>query len=147
MEFEIKPNANGRVYLPEVLKKAVEKVRPRMEARSFFGELEPPGDGKTRMSHVSHIVTDMRVTDDGQIVGDLEVLDTEAGKMLKQMLLGGAEMHATIKGTGTVDANGVVRDYKLLGVPFVTGPKPWESVVDKLGKLAETPQEDEDDDD
>lgn len=148
-EFKIplnQPTANGRVYPPEVLKKAVAKAQSRIKAGTFVGEIDPPGDGKTRLRDVSHRVTTMRVDDQGRIVGDVEVLDTAAGKMLESMLQGGVEMYITTKGTGAVDDNGVVSDFKLLSVPFAMGPRPWESVVDKLGQIVDKTDEDSDDD-
>jgi hypothetical protein len=145
MKFEIQPNASGRVYPPDVLRRAIEDARPRMKARRLLGELEPKSLGRTRLQAVSHIVTDMRLNPDGTVVADLEILDTEAGKTLKAMLDGGAEIHATIRGDGTVKGDVVQDDYRLIGVPIIAGPKPWESVVDKLGRLAEEPEEDTDD--
>lgn len=142
--FEI-VTASGRIYPPDVLRKAIEEAQPRIKARRMLGELEPQSLGRTRLKAVSHVVTDMRLNDDGTVVADLEILDTEAGKHLRAMLKGGAEVHATIRGNGTVKGNVVQDDYKLLGVPIITGPKPWESVVDKLARIDTNTEEESND--
>jgi len=56
------------------------------------------------------------------------------------MLRSGAQMHASVRGIGSVNNGQVGDDYKILGISMVGGPKPWESIVDKLGRLAEPPR-------
>lgn len=144
MKFDIQPNRNGRYYSPEVLKKAVEDAQPRIKARQMLGEIDPPGDARTRMRDVSHVVTALRVDDNGCLIGDLEILDTPAGKMLRDLMTAGAPMHVTTRGLGSVSGNKVGKDFKLLGISMSPGVPPWESVVDKLGRLTDEPEENED---
>ena len=54
--------------------------------KKVLGELDHPADGKTSLKRVSHIITNLQVMDDGQIVGEAEVLNTEAGKTLKALI-------------------------------------------------------------
>jgi hypothetical protein len=132
------PNANGRVYPEDVLRKAVAKAQEKVKHRRMLGAIEPPADGKTRLAHVSHVVTDLKVDENGEVLADLEFLDTEAGKLVVDSLLVGVPMHVNMRALGTPNSRGVIEDLELLAVDIQSGLAPREpDVVDKLAKLVE----------
>lgn len=144
--YDLPVNKNGRVYPPDVLRKAIEKAQPRIAAGRMIGEIEPPGDGRSRMSHASHIVRGIRVESDGSIVGTLQVLDTEAGKMLKAMLEQGAEVSAVARGRGTVEGNRITAmDLTALDVTLHEAPEFPPSAVDQMGDLVRDEEDDAND--
>ena len=133
------PNSNSRVYPPDVLRKAIANAQDKIAKRQLIGQIDPPNDGRSRLSHASHVVTALRLDDDNVIRGDVEFSDTEAGKLAQNMLLVDYPMHMTLRGIGSVGSNGVIGDdYKLIGVDIAHGPAPREpDVIDKLAEIVE----------
>ena len=75
-----KPTINGRIYSHDVLAHAVAKAQKAVQERRMLGELNSDSF-HVRLSQSSHIVTDLRL--EGDVVkGDIEVLPTDAGKLL-----------------------------------------------------------------
>lgn len=138
-EIRITANKNGRIYPRDVLHKAVDDAQERVRGRRLIGEMGNPADGKSRISQASHVVTDLRVDARGRVVADLEFLDTAAGKHLKAMFdRGVGPIGGSLRGVGSVDANGVVGpDYKLTGVDVLPGfPEEEPDAVTQLGDVA-----------
>lgn len=129
-------NKNGRIYPPDVLRKAIADAQPRIEAGRMIGQLENPADGKTRLSEASHIVRKMRVNAKGEIIGTLEFVDTPVGKAVFEMVKQGGLVAGTLRGTGTVE-NGVVSDMTLGSVDVTMAAPEFEipSAVDKLADI------------
>lgn len=81
------PNKNGDVFLPEVLERAVEKMNEKAERGTLFGHIEAPYDGKTHLSHISHkVLPGVKLNEDGSVEAEIQVLDTEQGKLLQAMM-------------------------------------------------------------
>lgn len=138
------PDKSGCVYPPDVLKKAVDDAQDKVKARRLIGEIDPPGDGRSRISRASHVVTDLRIEKDGSVKADLEFLDTEAGRLARHAVMTGMPLSVGMRATGTVVGN-VVENMNLLGVDFdfdAVGCYP-PSVVDQLAWLADK-EDDED---
>jgi hypothetical protein len=113
---------NNRIYPSKVIQREIMRLQEDIKNRRVFGELDHPEDGKTRLSRVSHIITDLRM--EGNIVyGTAEILDTEAGLNLKAILQAGGEVGVSSRGFGTVNEEGVVNDdYQLITFDFVALP-------------------------
>jgi len=124
------PTENGRIYPRRVIEREIERVMPEVRNRMFFGELDHPQDGKTALSRVSHIITDLKL-EGNEIIGELEVLNTERGLNLQAILEAGGKVGVSIRGLGSVIKEGqfevVQDDYQLLGFDIVYMPSVLES--------------------
>src|ERR1035437_2209468 len=59
-----RPTANGRVYPRPIMEREVANLEPAIKARKLKGELDHPGDGKTKLTRVSHIITELSIGED-----------------------------------------------------------------------------------
>jgi hypothetical protein len=136
------PITNQRIYPPDVLRRAIMRLQPDIAARRVIGQIDPPNVGESRLSQASHVVTALRVDPDDVVRGDIEFIDSEAGKLAEQMLLVDYPMHMTLRGIGSATDGVINDDFKICGVDIAHGPAPVEpDVIDKLAALTE---EDED---
>ena len=101
---------NKRLYSddlwPTVL--ANEEFSNRLNSRSIFGCIshsdKKVDDVDIREGKVSHIVTKLEVREDDNrkpyLYGELEILDTPAGRILEAMYKGGANLYVSSRGAG-----------------------------------------------
>lgn len=84
-------NANGRIY-PERLWNMVmedQRFRDRLESRKILGELDHPGDGRSKLANGAMVVTGMRMKESSRYPGkravymEYETLSTPAGRILE----------------------------------------------------------------
>jgi len=122
------PTANKRVYPTKLWKREINRLGESMGGRKVFGELDHPEDGKTKLSRASHLVLNLKVNDDGVVIGEAEVMDTDAGRNLKAILDAGGTIGISSRGYGSVKLsedgqhNVVQDDYNLLTFDFVADP-------------------------
>ena len=120
--------ANGRLYPKSVWEVNKNRLSDAMERRRMFGELDHPGDGKTKLQRVSHITTSFEIDDGAGVVTAVdEILDTPNGRILKALSEAGCEIGVSSRGFGSVktDEQGrevVQDDYQLMGWDFVADP-------------------------
>ena len=123
-------NGNGRRYSRAVWERQLESKSTLMqliEARSCFGQLEHPGDGiVTLSSPISHMVTGARMTESGEVMGSLRILNTPDGRKLAAMIEAGYNPRVSSRGFGSVNTvNGVSEvadDYVCEGWDIVHKP-------------------------
>jgi hypothetical protein len=120
-----KPNKNNRVYSKTLFEKALKDITPKIEERSFLGTLFGLGDDfNIGVNNISHVVTELKIDDDGNLVGTIEVLDTPVGERVKRLIESG-EASLSPRGFGSViniqrelhliDEN----DYKLISIDVI----------------------------
>lgn len=97
-----RPTANGRVYPRPIMEREVAKLQPAIKARKLKGELDHPGDGKTKLTRVSHIITELSIGEDGIITGGLEVLPTHNGQDLSALIGARVPVDVSSRGFGSV---------------------------------------------
>lgn len=119
--------ANGRVYPRGLWEREIKRMSTDLSGRKVFGELDHPADGRTLLSRVSHVLTDLRVDDNGLIVGEAEILDTSRGLDLKALLKGGCSVGVSSRGLGSTKTTKegkeeVQDDYRLMTFDFVAEP-------------------------
>lgn len=118
--------ANNRLYKTPLWKREVGRLKEDMRAGRVFGELDHPGDGKTKLARVSHILQDLTVEGDGAVVGVSKVVKTPNGKTLTAITEGGGQVGVSSRGTGSVTAkNGIEEvndDFRLITFDFVADP-------------------------
>ena len=121
-------NQNGRVYPKEILKREVEAYMqgPVAENRAM-GELDHPESSVINLQNVSHTIKKCW-WDGDDVMGDVEILPTPAGNILKALFAAGVTVGISSRGMGSVSDNlseGTVEvqdDYDLLCFDFVSTP-------------------------
>ncbi len=139
VELRVNTNANGRYYPPDVLRKAVEDMQERVKAGRVFGQIDPPGDGRTKMGSASHVIESVRVDGTGAVIGKVRFLDTPEGKLAFDMVKRKIPIGGTLRGTGTVSPDGVVSNYKLDSVDVTLSPGEEPDAVTQLGDIVRDP--------
>lgn len=122
-----RPTSNRRFYGEHLWRREIGRLTEAMSERKVFGELDHPADGRTKLTRVSHLMTGMKVESDGKIVGEMEVLDTPNGRILKSILESGAKVGVSSRGFGSTKKNAsgfdeVQEDFKLDTFDFVADP-------------------------
>ena len=120
-------NQNGRVYPKEILMREVKNYKKiQIAEKRALGELDHPESSVVNLSNVSHNVTDAWFQGD-DVVGKVEILDTPAGKILKELLKAGIKLGISSRGLGSVeqvneDTVKVGQDFELICWDFVSNP-------------------------
>ena len=118
-------NGNGRVYRKETLQREVENYQKAIQERRSLGELDHPDDSVVNLKNCSHLVTKMW-WDSDNVMGKIEVLDTPAGKILKELVKAGVKLGISSRGLGSVqEKNGetiVEDDFQLICFDMVSEP-------------------------
>ena len=121
-------NQNERVYPKDILEREIKSYMegPVAEKRAL-GELDHPESSVINLQNVSHNV--VRCWWDGNdVMGDVEILPTPAGNILKALFASGITIGISSRGMGSVSENlseGTVEvqdDYDLLCFDFVSTP-------------------------
>jgi hypothetical protein len=121
------------------MKKMVEEMNKRAEAGTLLGHIDPPYDGKTHLSNVSHRVLPGAVLNkDGSISVDIEILDTQMGRHLRAMMEHSGH-RLTVSSRGKLSGFGVPPDHiKINSVDFdLSIPQDWtvlDGICDALDK-------------
>jgi hypothetical protein len=121
-------NQNGRVYPREILAREVQAYMdgPVKENRAM-GELDHPESSVINLQNVSHTIKKCW-WDGDDVIGDVEVLATPAGNILKALFAAGITVGISSRGMGSVSENlaeGTVTvedDFELLCWDFVSTP-------------------------
>jgi Prohead core protein serine protease len=110
-------NKNGRVYPKHVLKKEVARYMDEfVNKKRAFGELGHPETPTINLDRVSHMIVDLR-EDGDRFWGKAKILDTPMGKIVQNMMEGGAQLGVSSRGMGSLKnvdgVNYVQPDYYL----------------------------------
>ena len=124
-------NQNGRVYPREVLFREAKKYTKEFIKQSrAMGELDHPESSVVNLSNVSHNVKEIHWEGDN-LLGEVEVLGTPAGNILKELFRSGIKLGISSRGMGSVETvtedNGgqsqeVQPDFELIAFDFVSNP-------------------------
>ena len=121
-------NQNGRVYPRDILEREIETYMdgPVRENRAM-GELDHPESSVINLQNVSHTIKKCW-WDGDDVMGDIEILTTPAGNILKALFKAGITVGISSRGMGSVSENlaeGTVEvqdDFELLCWDFVSTP-------------------------
>ena len=121
-----RPTENKRLYPKELWIREAEKLSESMKSRGVFGEADHPGDGRTKLVRVSHVLTGLKVVGD-QVIGEAEILDTPNGRILKAIMEAGCKVGVSSRGFGSTKSVGngieeVQEDFSLDTFDFVADP-------------------------
>jgi len=137
-------NQNKRFYPKAVVTEALEACKPRMERRSFYGELDHPfpmgneqydGIRQTTVSlkEASHIIRNYSF-DGNKVKGELETLSTPNGKTLLALLHDKTGLGISMRGMAELDrradGNYVKPPLTIISYDSVSLPSHAAAVVD-----------------
>ena len=118
-------NGNGRIYRKETLERELQNYQKAISERRSLGELDHPDDSVINLKNASHLVTKMW-WDGDNVLGKIEVLDTPAGKILKELVKAGVKLGISSRGLGSIKqerGNTIVEDdFQLICFDMVSEP-------------------------
>ena len=133
-------NQNGRIYPKEILEREIEnyKTGPIAENRAL-GELDHPDSSVINLQNVSHNIKKLW-WDGDDVMGEVEILSTPAGNILKALFAAGVTVGISSRGMGSVKENmseGTVEvqdDFELLCWDFVSTPSTHGAFMTPKGR-------------
>jgi len=133
-------NQNGRIYPKEILEREIENYiqGPVRESRAL-GELDHPESSVINLQNVSHNITKVYWNGD-DVMGEVEILGTPAGNILKELFRNGITVGISSRGMGSVKDNvneGTVEvqdDFELLCWDFVSTPSTQGAFMTPKGR-------------
>ena len=123
-------NQNGRVYPKEVLVREAKKYHKEFIKQSrAMGELDHPESSVVNLTNVSHNIKEMHWEGDN-LLGEVEVLGTPSGNILKELFKSGIKLGISSRGMGSVEtvseggeqSQEVQPDFELIAFDFVSNP-------------------------
>ena len=98
-------NGNGRYYSRSIWEREIGKYDELIKERRSMGELDHPESQIINLNNVSHLIT--RWWWDGDhIMGDIEILPTPSGNILKALLESNISVGVSSRGMGSVEQKG-----------------------------------------
>jgi len=98
-----KPNGNRRVYARNLMEREVGRLQDVITERRLVGELDHPQSEVVSLSNASHLITGLEM-DGNRVIGEAEVLNTPAGKVLQELMRAGVKVGISSRGTGSLTA-------------------------------------------
>ena len=141
-------NQNGRVYPREVLVREAKKYHKEFIKQSrAMGELDHPESSVVNLQNVSHNIREMHWEGDN-LLGEVEVLGTPSGNILKELFRAGIKLGISSRGMGSVEtvseggeqSQEVQPDFELIAFDFVSNPSTHGAFLSPTneGKLNES---------
>ena len=120
-------NQNGRVYSKDILVRESKKYMEEfVKNGNAFGELDHPESPVVSLKNASHVVKDLYWKGD-DLMGKVELLNTPAGNIVKEIIKAGHTIGISSRGTGSVNQTNeghleVQDDFDLVCWDFVSNP-------------------------
>jgi len=120
-------NQNGRVYSKDILVREAKKYMEEFVNRgNAFGELDHPESPVVSLKNASHVVKDL-YWKGNDLMGKIELLNTPAGNIVKEIVKAGHTIGISSRGTGSVNQTNegtleVQDDFDLVCWDFVSNP-------------------------
>ena len=139
-------NQNGRVYPKEILEREIKKyINGPVRERRALGELDHPESSVINLQNVSHNVIKVKMVGD-DVYGEVEILSTPAGNILKELFRNGITVGISSRGMGSVQESGngtveVQDDFELLCFDFVSTPSTHGAFMKPAGRAIQELQE------
>ena len=139
-------NQNGRVYPKEILEREIQKyIEGPVRERRSLGELDHPESSVINLQNVSHNVIKVKMVGD-DVYGEVEILSTPAGNILKELFRNGITVGISSRGMGSVQESGngtveVQDDFELLCFDFVSTPSTHGAFMKPAGRALQELQE------
>ena len=119
-------NHNGRIYERDILERELKKYQELIDENRALGELDHPDSSVINLNNVSHNVKKIW-WDGNDVCGEIEILSTPSGNILKELFRNGITIGISSRGMGSVKENNegtllVQEDFDLLCFDFVSTP-------------------------
>ena len=127
MQRAVSENQNGRVYSKDILEREAKKYTDEfVKNGNAFGELDHPESPVVSLKNASHIVKELW-WDGNDLMGKVELLNTPAGNIVKEIIKAGHTIGISSRGTGSVNQTNeghleVQPDFELVCWDFVSNP-------------------------
>ena len=127
MQRAIAKNQNGRTYSKAILERESKKYTEEfVKNGNAFGELDHPESPVVSLKNASHIVKELWWKGD-DLMGRVELLNTPAGNIVKEIIKAGHTIGISSRGTGSVQQTNegtleVQPDFELVCWDFVSNP-------------------------
>ena len=138
-----KPNANRRIYPYETLRSQVDLyIKGPIAENRALGELDHPETSVINLKNVSHNI--LKLWWDGKnLSGDIEILPTPSGNILKQLFANNITVGISSRAMGTVSPIGeglvqVEDDLELICWDFVSTPSTFGAYVRPVSGINES---------
>jgi hypothetical protein len=95
-------NQNGRVYTTDILNRELTRLSEPIKNRRLVGQLDHPQTATIEYAKASHLVTALTMEESGDMIGELELLDTPAGRIAKSLVESKVQIGISSRGLGTV---------------------------------------------
>ena len=138
-------NGNGRYYSKDLWEREIDKYQTLVKEKRAMGELDHPESTVINLQNVSHNVTKVKMVGD-DVYGEVEILSTPAGNILKELFRNGITVGISSRGMGSVQENGngtveVQDDFELLCFDFVSTPSTHGAFMKPAGRALQELQE------
>tara|TARA_B100002019_G_scaffold160730_1_gene138596 strand:+ start:113 stop:727 length:615 start_codon:yes stop_codon:yes gene_type:complete len=119
-------NGNGRYYKRDIWEREMDKYQESIDQNRALGELDHPESTVINLKNASHNIKRL-YWDGDHIMGEVEILPTPSGNILKTLLENGITMGVSSRGMGSLQPMGegmmeVQDDFELLCWDFVSTP-------------------------
>jgi len=120
-------NQNGRIYKREILEEEVNNyIENFVKVGNAYGELDHPESAIVSLKNASHVVKELWWEGE-DLMGRVELLNTPAGNIVKEIVKGGHTIGISSRGTGSVTQTNegtlmVQPDFELVCWDFVSNP-------------------------
>ena len=119
-------NNNGRIYPKKVLESQVKAIQEKIGDRSLVGALDHPANDAIHLSQASHLITNLWLEDNGDVMGECEILSTPNGQIVQNLIDDGVKIGISSRGVGSVQegikGKIVNEDFKLITFDLVSDP-------------------------
>ncbi len=131
-----KTNRNGRRYPRNTLFGETNRYTEKyVKANRALGELGHPDGPTVNLERVSHLITDLQM-EGNDIRGKAKILETPYGKIVQNLIDGGARLGVSSRGMGSIKnvdgINEVQKDFMLSAVDIVADPSAPDAFVDGI---------------
>jgi len=96
------PNRNKRVYPKSILEREIRLYENKIRERRAFGELDHPESNVVNLKNVCHAIVDVKWKGN-EVYGDVEILPTPSGNIVREILLAGFRVGQSSRGLGSVE--------------------------------------------
>lgn len=127
LQRAVAKNQNGRTYSKEILLRESERYTEEfVKVGNAFGELDHPESPVVSLKNASHVVKELWWKGD-DLMGRIELLNTPAGNIVKEICKAGHTIGISSRGTGSVQQTNegtleVQNDFELVCWDFVSNP-------------------------
>ena len=137
LQRAVAQNQNGRTYSKDILLRESERyTKEFVEVGNAFGELDHPESPIVSLKNASHIVKELWWKGN-DLMGRVELLNTPAGNIVKEIIKAGHTIGISSRGTGSVTQTNegtleVQPDFELVCWDFVSNPSTHGAFMNPL---------------